>query len=348
MPSLNAPQMIFHPGNCLNNLKPFSRPCQLCIQYCPHDAIDASRNIDRSKCTDCGTCMSVCPSDGMLDSGMRAVGEYLLGAEAPALHCPAAQPVGLEIPCIGVLDRDAWIALLLLSERKDVRMLTGDCGLCDDRQACAVSVTVLQNIVADWGEPLKVKIEIRPDTGAAPDAAETARSAPPPAEKDRGLKAIRAAGRRKMKEMLPGVTAAEVTAVNETRRWLINVLAEDKERRAPYLGVRIGDACTDCCVCAKICPRGALSITQREGKIIHVYESARCMQCRRCEEVCGPQTLKLDTVYLTYKYLTGKILLREGVPRYCAKCGIPIHHNKEPGLCLSCAAKDPALKGVLY
>jgi ferredoxin len=125
-------------------------------------------------------------------------------------------------------------------------------------------------------------------------------------------------------------------------------MAGEPERRTPSLGVRIGSDCTDCCVCAKICPQEALIIVQQGGKIRHIYESARCVQCRRCEEVCGPQALKLEVVRLTHKYLAGKILLREGIPRYCAKCGAPIYHKKEPGVCMSCALKDPALKGVLY
>jgi formate hydrogenlyase subunit 6/NADH:ubiquinone oxidoreductase subunit I len=345
---MNTPRLIFHAGNCLNNKKPFARQCRLCVQYCPHDAIGGDYRIDRAKCTDCGACMSVCPSDGMLDSAQRATGEYLLRAAAPVLHCPAAQPLGWEIPCIGVLDRDAWTVLLLRAESASVRVFTGDCARCDDRQACAVSVKALQNAAAGWEEPLQLKIEIRPDTGTPPDAAAAAQAAPPPPKEGRGFRALRAAGRQKLKELLPGAVAAETGAVPETRRWLLDFLAGEPERRTPFLGVRIGGECTDCCVCAKVCPQDALTIVQQEGKIRHIYESARCVQCRRCEEVCGPQTLKLEIVRLTHKYLTGKILLREGVPRCCAQCGAPIFHKKEPGLCLACARKDPAMRGVLY
>ncbi|MDR0435056.1 MAG: 4Fe-4S binding protein, partial [Gracilibacteraceae bacterium] len=174
MAALNEPRMIFHPGNCLNNLKPYAKTCRLCVQYCPHEAIDASLNIDRGKCTDCGVCMAVCPSDGMLDSGLRAAGEYLLAAGAPALHCPAAWEAGWEIPCVGIFDRDAWMVLFLLAERGEVRVFTGDCGLCADRRACAASVTALRDLAAAWEGPLKVKIEIRPDTGEKPAAAEAA------------------------------------------------------------------------------------------------------------------------------------------------------------------------------
>jgi ferredoxin len=295
--------------------------------------------------------MAVCPSDGFVDSGMEELRAYLWTSPEIVLHCPAARPLGYEVPCLGMLDRDAWTVLALWAEQKPVKILTGDCGACDDRQACTVAVTALQEVIALWPDQIQIQIEINAENGAALSAAEieaAARCAPRPTATAGGLKGWRDAGRRQLQAVLPTVLAETSYAIPLTRQWLLDMLAAEPERKIAYRSLRIGPDCTDCLVCAKICPQGALTIVQQDGKIRHIYEGALCVQCGRCVEVCGPQTIKLENIKLNHKYLTGKILLKEGIPRYCKQCGIPIYHQKEPALCMVCATKDPALKGVLY
>jgi Pyruvate/2-oxoacid:ferredoxin oxidoreductase delta subunit len=346
-----GPQMIYHPGNCLNKKRPFAKECRLCVRYCPHKAISESHNIKRELCTDCGVCMSVCPSDGFVDSGLEGIRQYLWSAPIAVFHCPLARPVGYELPCLGILDRDAWTVLMILAEEKEIEILTGDCGACDDRDACLCSVNAFKEMSDIWEEVPRVQIRIAPDDGSPLSAAEITRNAsarPPAPEREKGLSRFRNLGRRKVKEMLPQVVAEETYRLPLTREWLLAALAERPERKIPYRAIRIGENCTDCQVCARICPQMALSIVQQEGRVRHIYESQYCVQCHRCEQVCGPQTIKLEVIALSHRYLTGKILLRESLPRHCEKCGELIYHLKSPALCMACAQKDPALKGVLY
>ncbi len=341
-------QLLFHPGNCLNSKKPYPRECRLCLQYCPHGAITETKDIITDKCSECGVCMAVCPSDGFVDRDTDRLGGYLFESDKPVLYCPAAQPGGYEIPCLGILDRDAWATILLLSENKEYRILTGDCGSCDDRHACVASVAALKDVLAGWDTPHRVKIEVLPYDPAQEEAyVQALKNANEPRSYNRPA-SLREFGKNKVKSFLPAIEAEEVYPIPKTRQWFAKALALNPDKKITYKAVKAGDQCTSCGVCAKICPQGALSQVHQEGKVRLIYEPHKCVQCKRCVDICGPHNLKLENIGFSHRFLTGKVLLSESVPKYCAQCGKQIFHNKEPQLCMPCASKDPSLKGVLY
>lgn len=349
---INNSQIIFHPGNCLNIKKSYPRECRQCLQYCPHDAITEEKDIKADRCTECGICMSVCPSDGFVDRDMDKLKDYLFDSDSIVLNCPQAEPCGYEISCLGMLDKDAWTVLMLLSDVKSVRILTGDCGQCDDRQACAVSVAFFKDVLNKWKGNHQVKIEILPDKGKR-ESAESSNDFPN-SQKDKNISrrsaiiGLREQGREKVKSLLPSIIAEETYNIPRTRQWLADALKIFPEKKIPFDALKADDKCTNCGVCTKVCPQDALQLVQKEGKIRLIYQAAKCVHCRRCVDICGPQALRFEPIPLSYKLLTGKILLREAVPRYCSKCGKQIFHNNEPRLCIACASKDPNLKGILY
>ncbi len=348
---LNNNQILFHSGNCLNLKKPYPRECRLCIQFCPHDAINEKKEINKEKCTECGVCMNVCPSDGFVDKDMDNLGQYLFESEKIILNCPIAQAEGYEIACLGMLDRDAWTTIMLLADSKEVKILTGDCGNCDDRQACAVSVASLKELLQAWPNHPQIKIEIAPATIESEIQAATSQNDKKDAKNSliqaRELLSLRQ-GKAKIKSLLPGIEAEETYHTPKTRQWFAEALKNNPEKKIPYKAIKADEKCTSCGVCAKICPQGALEQVQKDGKIRLIYEPAKCVQCDRCVDICGPKALRFEYVDFSHRFLTGKILLIETVARFCTKCGKQIFHNIEPQLCMPCAAKDPNLKGILY
>lgn len=341
-------QILFHPGNCLNLKKPYPQECQQCIICCPHEAISAKKDIIRDKCTECGVCMAVCPSDGFVDRDMKRLEKYLFESGEIILNCPLAEPLGYEIPCLGMLDRDAWSTLILLADYKEVRLITGDCGSCEDRAACAASVSSLKEVLHAQVEPPSIKIEILP---ALADSSEAERKdkAKFPAKKISDARiSLRQQGKEKIKTLFPMIEAEETNTIPRTRQWFAQALSLNPEKKISYKAIKADNNCTNCGVCAKICPQGALQQVQKDERIRLIYEPLKCVQCSRCVNICRTDALKFDEIEFSSKFLNGKILLIDSVAKYCLKCGKQIFHNIEPSLCMACAVKDPNLKGVFY
>lgn len=341
-------QILFHSGNCLNLKKPYPRECRQCLIFCPHGAISEKKDILKDKCTECGVCMAVCPSDGLVDRDMKRLGKYLFDSPQVVLNCPLAEPLGFEIACLGMLDRDAWTTLILLADSKEVKILTGDCGKCDDRAACAVSVASLKELLQAQSKQPPLKIEILPALEDSSNREGKNNNSYSDKNTVKERVSLRQQGKEKIKTLLPSIEAEETYSIPTTRQWFSQALSLNPENKIPYKAVKANEKCTGCGVCAKICPQSALEQVQKDGKIRLIYEPLKCVQCSRCVDICGPGALKFEYVDFSHKFLTGKILINETVTRHCVQCGKQIFHCTEPQLCMACASRDPSLKGILY
>ncbi|AET66783.1 hypothetical protein Desor_1110 [Desulfosporosinus orientis DSM 765] len=351
-------QMVYHQGNCLNTKKPYARSCRLCIENCPHQAISPYREIDTKRCTECGACMAVCPSGGFVDHSIDRYFDYLIESDEIVLNCPKAVPQGFEIPCLGMLDRDSWLTLFLLAKEKKTTMITGRCSECEDRAACAVSVEIFKQLHADWPEHPVVQIQVRPDQGNLQEYEGQEEKKPKPAsQKDAGL-GWRQRSWAKIEEFLPNIAADEVYPIPKSRQRLIEAFETSAEEKIPFPALTVMDSCISCGVCAAICPQGALQKREKkdpvpgnedqtkEDKITSlrlIFEPQKCVQCRRCIETCRAKALEFNTKPLSHRLLTGKILIHQGSPNYCSRCGKRIFDHGE--LCLVCSTNNPETRG---
>lgn len=338
---LERNQIKFQPGNCLNLKKPFPRECRKCIESCPHSAINDKKEIAHDKCTECGVCMAVCPSDGFVDRDMDNLGKYLLGDKEIILNCPLAEPLGYEISCLGMLDKDVWLTLLLRAESKDVKILTGDCSQCHDRKACSVSVNFLKELLEVHPNQTNLKIEMNPANEILSDENNSN------SKNKNSIINIREKGKGALQRILLQADEGPYH-MPKSRQWFTQALGLHSNKNIPIKALRVSEKCTSCGVCSKICPQNALEQEQKEQNIKLKYEPKKCVQCARCVDICGPGAIKLEYVSLNNKLFNGKILINESVARFCTKCGKQIFHINEPQLCMPCASKDPSLKGVLY
>ncbi|MDP4125611.1 MAG: 4Fe-4S binding protein [Bacillota bacterium] len=351
-----ACQIVYHNGNCLNTKKPFAHACRLCIERCPHQAISDYRQLDAKRCTECGACMAVCPSDGFVDQAMDKLHDYLFEANDIVLNCPLAIPGGFEIPCLGILDKDHWMTLMLLAKEKSVTIMTGVCAKCEDRQACATSVQAFKQVHVDWPEHASVQIQVRPDERTVGSHIEEGAGS---ASQRIELTGWRAKSMKKIEEWLPNLTADETYPLPRSRQWLLEALEKHPDEKLPYQALSIANSCTSCGVCAAVCPQGALQKREEMNPIIEnadhedkiqslrlILEPHKCVQCGRCVETCRPRALSFSIKPLSHRFLTGKILLHEGSPRYCNRCGKRIFDNAE--LCLVCSTSEPDSRGSFF
>lgn len=329
-------QILFHSGNCLNNKKPYSKECKLCIELCPHNAINIRKEIYIDKCTECGVCMAVCPSDGFVDRDMHNLKEYIFNSEEIVVNCPLAIQQGYEISCLGMIDEDTWSTLKIFAETKQVTILTGDCEYCADKKAREISEKVLKDISEIWKGRFQIIIKAYPDKG---DSNNILNENVMKLRKNVSEISLRQRGRKKFKALFPALEAEEVYNIPIAKQWLTEALNLDAGERIPYRTLIAGERCTGCNICEKICPQKALQTTKKNDNNLLIYEPLKCVRCNRCVETCIANALWFDYRLFSHKLISGKILLFEATPKYCKTCGKQLFRNNESSLCIACASK---------
>lgn len=331
---LNNCQIVYHNRNCLNTKKPYAKPCRLCIDACPHQAISEYREIDSKLCTECGVCMAACPSDGFVDRNSDMLYHFIETSDAIILNCPQAIPAGFEIPCLGMIDRDLWTTLMLAARGKEVKVHTGKCSECPDKKACIQSVRAFKEVHADWPDHPPVLIQVSPDQGE--EITPLSPSVPKVNTSEKG--GWKKKGWEKIESILPGLTADEAYLIPRTRRLLAKQMESNPEDRIPIPALKVNDQCTSCGVCAAICPQAALSKKENGDELTLVYEPYKCVRCQRCVNICNPKALSFNTKPLSHRFFTGKVLIHKGSPRHCTRCGKQVFDRSEPPMCVACAS----------
>ncbi|NMA69380.1 MAG: 4Fe-4S binding protein [Desulfitobacterium sp.] len=338
-------QMVYRHNNCLNTKRPYAKSCRLCIDNCPHQAISPFHEIEPKLCTECGLCMAICPSDGFVDNYTGEFHYYLESAEEEiVLNCPQAAPLGYEIPCLGILDRDLWLYLLLEGKERKVTFFTGKCGECPDKKACAHSVKIFNKIHEEWPEhpPVSIKVVTEANEELAETYEKTALLVKKITKsKDEEKKTWREKGWKKLEKALPGLTSDEAYDIPLSRQLLLKSMDRKHQEKLPIPALLINKDCTSCGVCASICPQKALTKREKGEELTLIFEPYKCVpNCDRCVNVCSPKAMSFETKNLPHRHFTGKILLHKGSPKHCVRCDKLVFDNSEPPLCIACASSS--------
>ncbi|WP_088187994.1 4Fe-4S binding protein [Desulfosporosinus sp. FKA] len=335
--------VIYLKDNCLNTKRPIANPCRICFDSCPHKAIEDSMQIKADHCTECGLCMSICPSDGFVNRMYDELLNYVTLNQSVSLNCPQAIRMDFEIPCLGIFDKDSWGSLLIMAREKPVSIYTGECGNCLDKQACKKSIQTLKEYYSEQLLNTSLKIRVSSDSG------DDLNKAQPPKDnsnKESGLSRRQELtgwlnqNKRKLEDVLPSLINTKGYLIPKSRKRLIQLLQDRTDIKIPFKVPTISDCCTSCGICTLICPQNALQKMENGDSIKIILEPYKCVQCNRCIDSCRPQAMKSEMKHLSYKYLTGKVLLHEGIPLNCSCCGKQIFENNDAHLCIACASNN--------
>jgi ferredoxin len=307
--NLSVPE--FRATRCVRYRYRYSE-CSRCLDACPHQAIDLSDSgavIDADKCRNCALCVSACRTGAFASAAFKQI-EMLRQAIKTKHFSIACAPSGhaadAVVPCLGALDAPL---LAYLEKRKLPTTLLG-ASLCAD---CAHGATGAAQLAAN----LEAVAELR--AAAAPDAwlpIEVVGEGPAP-----GARPEFASGRRHLFRRLLGRGVDEVSAAVAARppappvadkairagayavteqRELLQIIAarrDDQPFRValhealPAFDISVGPGCTVCEACFRVCPTGAITITENPGDWALQFQRDRCVGCAACMEVCQPRVL---------------------------------------------------------
>jgi len=105
--------------------------------------------------------------------------------------------------------------------------------------------------------------------------------------------------------------------VAQVRAWLSAAESADERERWT---VAVGSECTLCGLCARLCPREALRLTQDEGEMYLLFDPASCHGCATCQQWCPEGAVTVEPSPTTDE---GQRVLMRSPLTTCPGCGRP-------------------------
>jgi ferredoxin len=102
----------------------------------------------------------------------------------------------------------------------------------------------------------------------------------------------------------------------QVRAWLMAV--ETAEERGHWTVV-VGSGCTLCGLCARLCPREALRLTQDKGEMCLLFDPSPCDGCAACQQWCPEGVVTVEPLPAA----KGQRVLMRSPPAICPGCGQP-------------------------
>ena len=336
--------------------------CEKCVEICPVDTMKIVDNIPTftpSACVDCGGCAGVCPTEAFSLTNFSTVDFFfeMAQSEEKLISCKK------NIPCLSILSAEHLISLALASEEA-VKLDLGHC------QNCAIKDPLLaqieQNIeeanfiLSSFSDKQLVAEEIAYSPEDLPEDDDSGSE-----EMDSRRSFLSLKGALKQKEALDQAIESD-----EQKRFEMDssVIARIKNKRLPnkrkilftmlkrsdkperyeilpeeevsFVSQKyVDEKCTNCQICYRICPTGALS-SDAKFSVIN-FDAMLCLKCRLCHDACEPDAIGLQPGFEIKEFFepTQRTLATFTVKR-CHECGSYFTYTGGEQICPRCAVEE--------
>ena len=101
----------------------------------------------------------------------------------------------------------------------------------------------------------------------------------------------------------------------------------------------VDDSCTNCQICYRICPTGALT-SNGKFSLIH-FDAMLCVKCRLCHDVCEPDAIQLQSGFEVKEFFepTQRVLATFDIKR-CNECGNNFTYTSGEQTCPRCTIEE--------
>ena len=347
----------FDVASCVRAASKFSN-CTKCIDTCP-DSISLVDNLPSfaaSTGAEAAACVGICPTESFSLSDFSTIEFFFSFLESKVrLISPK-----INVPCISVLSVEHLISLALVSEE----IITIDLSSYDDRSLLFEHIEksieeanfvlssfsdkqVESNYVAQKNEipqsesneestsrrsflgnaSLKGVVKHKKAFDDAVDADEMQHF-----EIDSSVIA-------KIKDkQLPNKRKILFTALKRAR--IPDVFEVLPEEEVSFTSQKfIDESCTNCQICYRICPTGALS-SNGKFSLIH-FDAMLCVKCRLCHDVCEPDSIQLQSGFEIKEFFepTQRTLATFNIKR-CNECGNNFTYTGGEQTCPRCLVEE--------
>ena len=345
-------------ASCVRATSKFS-DCTKCVDACPESIqlVDNLPSFANNTGVEAASCVGICPTEAFSLSDFSTTEFFFSFLESKVrLISPK-----FNVPCISVLSVEHLISLALVSEEE----ITLDLSSYDDTsilyEQIDARIEEANFVLSSFSEKQLVSNHI-PDT--TPVEAENESEDEVSSRRSfLGSASLKGVVKHKM-------TFDEAVEADELKTFAldVNIIAKIREKNLPdkrkilfttlkHAGVPdtfeilpeeevsftsqkfVDESCTNCQICYRICPTGALS---SDGKfsLIH-FDAMLCVKCRLCHDVCEPDAIQLQSGFEIKEFFepTQRTLATFNIKR-CNECGNNFTYTGGEQTCPRCMVEE--------
>jgi ferredoxin len=350
-------------AKCVRTTNKFSE-CRECVSACPVETIKINEQLPSfvpNDCVGCGGCLSACPSDAYSLDDFNPMNFIfsVLESQKQELSCKKD-----NIPCLAALSVEELLSLTLLSP-KDIKLDKTPCYDCEiakhNLKIIEDRVEEVSFLVEAMGVENQLSFENLSSVNIDSEESNTS-------DRREFLSkiSIHEAAKAKYKfdnkiealdEELREHTASvdDIQSIRDKtlpdRRNLLKMamkragVPDDfhiiESEDISFISQKVLDeaTCTNCQMCYRICPTGALSSDKYGGFI--AFDALNCIKCASCHDVCEPNSLTIkETFNLKELYLPKRETLVSFNVKRCDECGMPFVYRGGEMMCTRCRIEE--------
>jgi ferredoxin len=336
--------------------------CNKCVEVCPVETIQINEGIvsfTPSECVGCGGCDAVCPTAAYELDDFKPINYVFnfLENDLDIISCKN------ELPCIAALSVEELLSIALISPNS----VTADIGACKECPIGEKNLPIIEARIEEVNfllEAMEQKKSIMLEAlDAVVDEKEAALMSRRELLSKEGFKKAVSIKQQFENEIAASdsvqkvheVTSADILKIKQKnipdRRSLLLMAMKRAAIPENFHTIDIEDisfisqkdldetTCTNCQMCYRICPTGALSSDGR-GSVIN-FNPLSCVQCHSCHDVCEPNSLTLRKTFSLANFFEPKIetLVRFDIKR-CDECGNFFAYHGGELLCQRCKIEE--------
>ena len=330
-------KLEFDVSSCVRATSKFSE-CTKCVDICPVSTIEIVDNIPAftpSACIDCGGCIGVCPTESFSLTNFSSVNFFFEFLESKKSHLSCQN----EIPCISTLSVEYLISLALASDEILSMDVDGcSCGGDSDKLVNQIKSNleeanfILESISDKQIEikSLKSEASVIEDENELTDRRSFFSLKTAVKSKQSFDEVVNSDALKAFELDIDVIAKIKDKKIPDKRKLLFSVLKRlDKPQSYDVISTEdisftsqkfVDDSCTNCQICYRICPTGALS-SDNKFSVIN-FDAMMCVKCHLCHDVCEPNAIQLQAGFEIKEFFepTQRVLATFDVKR-CNECG---------------------------
>ena len=349
-------------AKCVRTTNKFSE-CVECVSACPVETIQIDEQLPSfvpNDCVGCGGCLAACPSSAYKLDDFKAINFMFsyLESDKKSISCKED-----DIPCLAALNVEEILSMSLLTSKE----ILFDKSHCRECEIAKVNLNIIEERVEEVNfllEAMEVNKSLKFEVIESMEVVEDSDVA---SRRDFLSKAsIKEAAKAKHKfdnsVQALDEELKEHTATVEDIQSIRDKVVPDRRKLLKMAMKRAGvpenfhviqsedisfisqksldeESCTNCQMCYRICPTGALSSDKYGGFI--AFDAFSCIKCASCHDVCEPNSLTIKSTFNLKELFEPRqeTLVKFSVKR-CDECGMPFVYRGGEVMCTRCRIEE--------